>query len=218
VKSDTNILALDTAFGEISACIHTAEGSFLSAVGTEHGKTRSTSIVPLLDGLLDRAGITWNQLDLMALGAGPGSFTGLRIAAATLAGINSGMKLPILHLSSLAITARQADITDPLWVLEDARAGEAFVGLYHAGLAKGEDRCLRWDEVTVELESGAFVCHNEPPVALDGWQRLPLTIPRSKALLAEALAEMDRVEESQLLHYPEPVYLQRSQAEKNIYG
>lgn len=215
---DTNILALDTAFGEISACIHTAEGSFLSSAVTEQGKTRSTSIVPMLDGLLNRAGLAWNQLDLMALGAGPGSFTGLRIAAATLAGINSGMKLPILHLSSLAITARQADISDPLWVLEDARAGEAFVGLYHAGLARGEDRCLRWDEVTAEFESGLFLCHNEPPVTLDGWQRLPLTIPRSKALLAEALAEMERVEQSQLLHYPAPVYLQRSQAEKNIYG
>jgi len=218
VKSDTNILALDTAFGEISACIHTAEGSFMSVAATEQGKTRSTSIVPMLEGLLHQAGLAWNQLDLMALGAGPGSFTGLRIAAATLAGINSGMKLPIMHLSSLAITARQADISDPLWVLEDARAGEAFVGLYHVGLAKEEDRCIRWDEVTAELESGLFVCHNEPPVTLDGWQRLPLMIPRSNALLAEALAEVGRVEESQLLHYPEPVYLQRSQAEKNIYG
>ncbi|ATX78499.1 tRNA threonylcarbamoyladenosine biosynthesis protein TsaB [Mariprofundus aestuarium] len=213
-----NILALDTAFGEISACIHTAEGSFLSAAATEHGKTRSTSIVPMLNGLLNRAGLTWNQLDLMALGAGPGSFTGLRIAAATLAGINSGMKLPILHLSSLAITARQADVSDPLWVLEDARAGEAFAGLYQEDLVVGEDRCLRWDEVIAELEPGLFACHNEPPVTLAGWQRMPLTMTRSEALLAAALAELERADLPTLPCYPEPVYLQRSQAEKNIYG
>lgn len=218
MKSDLHILALDTAFGEISACMHTADGGFLTAATPEQGKTRSTSIVPLLAELLEQAGLTWKQLDLLALGAGPGAFTGLRIAAATLAGINSGLNLPMLHLSSLAITARQCDSSEAIWVLEDARAGEAFVGCYQNGLPRCDDRCLTWHEV-LEMQPGSFICHNEPPVALAGWSEQPLTISRSQALLTTTLAELDILDSITLLpRYPAPVYLQRSQAEKNLHG
>ncbi|NWF37425.1 tRNA (adenosine(37)-N6)-threonylcarbamoyltransferase complex dimerization subunit type 1 TsaB [Mariprofundus sp. KV] len=218
MKSDLHILALDTAFGEISACMHTADGAFLTAATPEQGKTRSTAIVPLLAELLQQAGLTWNQLDLLALGAGPGAFTGLRIAAATLAGINSGLNLPMLHLSSLAITARQCDSSEAIWVLEDARAGEAFVGCYQNGSPRCADQCLTWHEV-MAMQAGLFVCHNDVPVALDGWSRLPLTVSRSQALLTATLAELDALASiSQLPRYPAPVYLQRSQAEKNLHG
>jgi len=218
VKPDLNILALDTAFGEISACIYSADGTFLTAATAEQGKTRSTTIVPILAELLAQADLSWNQLDLLALGAGPGAFTGLRIAAATLAGINSGMKLPMLHLSSLAITARQSDSSEPIWVLEDARAGEAFVGHYQSGLAQSEDRCLSWDEV-LAMVPAIFVCHNRPPVELNGWSELPLALSRSEALLATTQAELESLASmAQLPRYPAPVYLQRSQAEKNLDG
>ena len=96
--------------------------------------------------------------------------------------------------------------------------GEAFVGYYHAGLSNRADACLSWDEV-LEIEPGYFVCHNEPPVELQGWQRQELTINRSQALLATALAELEGLESpAQLPHSPAPIYLQRSQAEKNIDG
>jgi len=189
VKSDLHILALDTAFGEISACMHTADGGFLTAATPEQGKTRSTSIVPLLAELLEQAGLTWKQLDLLAL-----------------------------HLSSLAITARQCDSSEAIWVLEDARAGEAFVGCYQNGLPRCDDRCLTWHEV-LEMQPGSFICHNEPPVALAGWSEQPLTISRSQALLTTTLAELDILDSITLLpRYPAPVYLQRSQAEKNLHG
>jgi len=218
VNSDLNILALDTAFGEIAACVHTPEADFFSATVHSQGKTRSTTIVPLLAELLDKANLSWQQLDLLALGAGPGAFTGLRIAAATLAGINSGLNLPMLHLSSLAITARQCESGDPLWVLEDARAGEAFVGCYQGGVATAEDECLLWQEVQA-IEPGTFVCHNEIPVELSGWSQQSLMIDRSKALLSATLAALDQLASIELLpHYPTPVYLQRSQAEKNLHG
>ncbi len=213
----TNILALDTAFGEIAAAVHTASGDFLTTETTKHGKTRSVSIVPVLDDLLAQAGLNWSQLDLLALGAGPGSFTGLRIAAATLAGINSGMKLPILHLSSLAITARQADCDGPIWVLEDARAGEVFAGRYQAGDAVEADCCLGWEEAD-QTHPESYVCHSEPPIDLKGWQRLPLAVDRSAALLTATLAMAESANVKQQPCYPDPTYLQRSQAERSAYG
>lgn len=213
-----NILALDTAFGEVSAAVRSAKGDFFSTACSEKGKTRSTMIVPLLDQLLTQAELEWSELNLLALGAGPGAFTGLRIGAATLAGINSGLKLPILHLSSLSITAVQSQSSASVWVLEDARAGEVFVGHYLHGKVLSDDRCLRWSEVENDIEAGVFVCHNEPPAELIGWSRKGVAIGRSEALLQAVLTELESVELSDLPQFPEPVYLQRSQAEKNIYG
>jgi len=218
VIEEKNILSLDTAFGEISASLLKGGEPFLTrADRSANGKTRSTTIVPMLAELLDQAELQWDELDILALGAGPGAFTGLRIAAATLAGINSGLKLPILHLSSLAITARQAATSKPLWVIEDARAGEAFVGCYEAGESVHDDCCISWQEAT-QIEAGLFASHNEPAAELTEWQRLPLLIERSAALFAETEYALEECNISKLPIYPEPVYLQRSQAEKNIHG
>ncbi|PJA31584.1 MAG: tRNA (adenosine(37)-N6)-threonylcarbamoyltransferase complex dimerization subunit type 1 TsaB [Zetaproteobacteria bacterium CG_4_9_14_3_um_filter_53_7] len=217
MNDSLNILALDTAFGEISAAVLCNGEPFLSRPNhSDHGKTRSTTIVPILADLLAQAGLSWEKLDLLALGAGPGAFTGLRIAAATLAGINSEMKLPILHLSSLAITARQAITSEPLWVIEDARAGEAFAGRYAAGQSLSADRCISWQDVAA-FESSRFVCHNDPAIDMQAWKRLELLIPRSAALLSEAEQVLSDSVIKQLPVYPDPVYLQRSQAEKNLH-
>ncbi|MFQ5518840.1 MAG: tRNA (adenosine(37)-N6)-threonylcarbamoyltransferase complex dimerization subunit type 1 TsaB [Mariprofundus sp.] len=213
-----NILALDTAFGEISAAVLKDGEPFLTRLeNSGGGKTRSTTIVPVLSALLEQAGLTWDDLDMLVLGAGPGAFTGLRIAAATLAGLNSGLKLPILHLSSLAITARQAMTSDQLWVIEDARAGEAFIGCYQAGEQIHEDRCVSWQEV-MEMRSGQFISHNEPAVEMQGWKRAPITVIRSAALLSATEAALANTKPDPLPVYPEPVYLQRSQAERNAHG
>jgi len=214
-----SILALDTAYGEISACILSEEKACLSTASTypEH-KTRSTRIVPVLDELLRQAGLVWSDLDALAFGHGPGSFTGLRIAAATLAGINSGLKLPILHISSLAITARQADSPDPIRVIEDARAGEAFVGYYHGGNPLQEDVCLPWEAVKA-LVASDFICLNKAPFSLPEWQQKPLHLNRSEALAGTVEAAMANTANWLALpHFPSPVYLQISQAERNAHS
>ncbi len=220
-----NILALDTACGAIAACLLSGGRTFETesdgsenASPLDNGKSRSTVIVPILSGLLDEAGLGWDELELLALGAGPGSFTGLRIGAATLAGMNAGLKLPILHLSSLAITARQCHYEGPLHVLEDARAGELFYGCYDDGVAVEEDCCLQWSELG-KVEAGAFCAHAEPPVALQGWQRIRLEKSRSRALAEVTKTACANLSGPDALHrYPHPAYLQLSQAERNANG
>jgi tRNA threonylcarbamoyl adenosine modification protein YeaZ len=219
VNDSLSILALDTAYGEISACVLSAEKTFLSIPAAKpENKTRSIKIVPILDELLRQAGLVWSELDALAFSHGPGSFTGLRIAAATLAGINAGLKLPILHISSLAITAAQTDSSEPIWVIEDARAGEAFIGHYYGDKSTQEDACLTWEEVTASPAEN-FVCLNEVPKALSQWQQRPLQLDRSEALARTVRAAMSSTEDwSALPHFPSPVYLQISQAERNAHG
>lgn len=219
MSGSPSILALDTAYGEISACILTEDTVNLSAAANNReSKTRSTMIMPLLDDLLRQAGLTWVDLDALAFGCGPGSFTGLRIAAATLAGINAGLKLPVLHVSSLAVTAQQADSPDPIRVVEDARAGEAFVGYYHGGKSMQADICLTWEEVTA-LPEADFVYLNEIPHPLPGCQQQPLQLKRSEALARTVRTAMASIADwSALPRVPSPVYLQASQAERNAHG
>jgi len=212
------ILALDTACGAIAACvIHNGRCFESQPYAGSGGKTRSTRIIPMLAALLEQAELSWQQLDVLALGAGPGSFTGIRIAAATLAGINAGLHLPVVHLSSLAITARQTGLTEPVRVLEDARAGEVFCGYYQQGTPLDADLCLSWAQIEAQ-EPARYCCHSEPAIELALWQRAALIQPRSRALALEAQAACALVEDWPAVpRYPAPVYLQLSQAERNAH-
>ncbi|HKI62676.1 MAG TPA: tRNA (adenosine(37)-N6)-threonylcarbamoyltransferase complex dimerization subunit type 1 TsaB [Mariprofundaceae bacterium] len=211
----TNILALDTACSQVAACLLAGQRAFYIYAGG--GLPRSVSLAPSLAELLHQAGLGWQDIDAFALGRGPGSFTGIRIGAATIAGLNSGLKRPLLHLSSLAISAMQADTDAAVHVLEDARAGEAFMACYKSGDALSADCCLRWDDVA-DMPPASFVSHADPAVPLPGWQRLPLTLSRDEALALALRHAASRVPDWQALpRYPEPVYLQPSQAERNAH-
>jgi len=127
------------------------------------------------------------------------------------------LQLPVVHLSSLAITARQADIPEMLWVLEDARAGELFYGRYQQGDALDADCCLHWSQLGTN-QPGLFCCINEPPVRLAGWTRVQLTMSRSQALAFEAQSVCGRITDwHRVPVYPSPNYLQVSQAERNAH-
>jgi len=207
------VLALDAAVGRSFGCLLLADGRRL--VDESQGdRAHSQTLMPMLEGLLEQAGIGWSDLKLLALGIGPGSFTGLRIAAASMAGINASLQLPVLSFSSLAVTALQADCEDELYVLEDARAGEVFVGRYRGATALLEERCRRWDAIA-ELEPSIYTSAAVPPVELAGWQRFEPALHRGEAM-GMAVQEAMRTMPDDLPRYVEPAYLQISQAEKNL--
>ncbi len=167
----------------------------------------------MLEGLLNRADINWKELNMLALGVGPGSFTGLRIAAAALAGINASLRLPVLPLSSLAITAVQAGCQEPLYVLEDARAGEVFVGRYRGASAMQNDRCISWDELYATGPCD-YTSVATPPATLAGWHRFEPALHRGEAMTIAVREMMERETLSNLPKYVQPAYLQISQAER----
>jgi len=208
------ILALDVATSTACACLINAEGKVFTAKANE-GKQHSNTVLPLLQDVLNQAGLTWADLKMLALGQGPGSFTGLRIASAMLAGINASFKLPIWGLSSLAITAMQSQSSEPIWVLEDARSGEVFIACYQHGECLHDDACKAWSDLQA-IPAGLFVAQQEPAMALPDWQRLSLTVERgyAMAMLIQTLSE--NTDHSVHTAWIQPVYLQLSQAEKNV--
>lgn len=89
----------------------------------------SSLLLPMVDELLRETGLTLRQLDGIGYGAGPGSFTGLRIACAVTQGLAFGADLPVVGVSTLESIAEQTGADHVLTVL-DARMAEVYWAAY----------------------------------------------------------------------------------------
>jgi tRNA threonylcarbamoyladenosine biosynthesis protein TsaB len=94
---------------------------------------QSQMILPMIDELLKSKNIALNQLDALAFGCGPGSFTGVRIATSVTQGLAYALNLPVIPISSLAAlaqTAYQEKGYKKLLVAVDARIQEVYWAAY----------------------------------------------------------------------------------------
>lgn len=87
-------------------------------------------VLPWSDDLLAEAGLKKSQLDAIAVGIGPGAFTGVRLAVSLAQGLALGLDIPVLGVSTLACIAQACAHDGPIAVLMDARMGECYVGFY----------------------------------------------------------------------------------------
>ena len=131
------LLALDTASGLCSAALYMDGEVMLRETPTTREHARL--VLPMVQSLLAEAGIALSALDAIAFGRGPGSFTGLRIAASVTQGLAFGAGLPVLPVSDLRALAQQVAVLapagTPLLACMDARMHELYWALYEAPLA-----------------------------------------------------------------------------------
>ena len=138
------------------------EGDILSLeerAGTRHGEL----VLPMLERLAAAAGITVAGLDAIAFGAGPGSFTGLRIACGVAQGFAFARGLPVVGVSSLEAMAEESGAARVVACL-DARMRE----VYYAAIEKSDGRwrelipaqCVSPAAVTVPPGDGWIGCGN----------------------------------------------------------
>ena len=88
-------------------------------------KGQAERLIPLLEEVLAEAGIGWADLKALAVGTGPGNFTGVRIAVAAARGLALGLNIPAIGVTRLEALAH--GLPGPLTVVEDARRGEVYV-------------------------------------------------------------------------------------------
>ncbi|MDV2856966.1 tRNA (adenosine(37)-N6)-threonylcarbamoyltransferase complex dimerization subunit type 1 TsaB [Oceanimonas sp. CAM02] len=123
------LMAIDTATEACSAALW-YEGDILSRYEVAP-RGHTELILPMVQSLLDEAGITLSRLDGLAFGRGPGSFTGVRITLGVAQGLAFGAGLPLLGVSNLQALAqgahRYTGCTTALSAI-DARMGEVYVG------------------------------------------------------------------------------------------
>lgn len=150
------ILALDTSTDYCSVALW-RDGE-VDARDAPAGQRQSELLLPMVDGLLCHHGLRMKDLDGIAFGQGPGSFTGLRIACGVTQGLAFGAGLPVVGVSTLLALAEAARAERAVCCL-DARMGE----IYHAAYARVEGR---WDTV-----HGPSLCSPEeaPLLPPDAW-------------------------------------------------
>ncbi len=124
-----NLLAFDTSTQWCSAALW-LDGRVLVRE-EDAGQRHSDLILPMIDSLLSESGIALGALDAIAFGAGPGSFTGIRIACGVAQGLAFGADLPVVPVCTLEALAQKSGATLALAAL-DARIGE----IYHACYAR----------------------------------------------------------------------------------
>lgn len=89
-------------------------------------------ILPMIESVLDEAGLSRRELDAVAVGRGPGAFTGVRLGVSVAQGLALGLDIPVVPVSSLAALAQDASARagETILALIDARMGEIYAGSF----------------------------------------------------------------------------------------
>ena len=148
-----NLLALDTSSEFLSLALQIGDKTYVHYQYA--GQAASQLVLPQIQALMDSANIKLTDLDGIAFGAGPGAFTGVRVACGVAQGLGFGANLPVVGVNTLLALA-QASGEDKVIACLDARMGE----IYHAAFVRENGE---WIEL-----SKTIVCKPEAAPVLDG--------------------------------------------------
>lgn len=182
-------LAVETATDFPSlALVHGSQVAVRAAAGLQ---TPSRAIYSWLQELLEETGTRLDQLDCLAFGAGPGSFTGVRVAAALVQALGFARELPVVPVSTLAALAMagfRASEERPVACCLDARMGQVYFAVYAPDAEQGvralqNDALLQPEEVSCAGMSSFFA-------AGPGWLAYPELRDRCADMLTGLDAEL----------------------------
>ena len=124
------ILAIESS-GLTAGCAYLEDGIIKSEYYINNRLTHSRTLLPMIEDMSKLSGITLSELSAVAVSAGPGSFTGLRIGAATAKGLTLAFDIPIVKVSSLkGLAALIPSDNTLICPIMDARRGEVYCAAY----------------------------------------------------------------------------------------
>ncbi len=201
------LLAFDTATPHVAVALHDGEDVVVELTA-ERAMKHAEQLAPLIEQALTEAGIVRQDLTAIAVGVGPGPFTGLRVGLVTARTLGYVLEIPVYGVCSLdvlAVEAAAAGMPGEFVVATDARRKEVYLASYDEqgarldGPVVGKPADLATATTVVgpggDLYPEAFPHRSGPAAPSAGW-------------LARAVAE----ELAELLD-PEPLYLRRPDAE-----
>lgn len=224
------ILAIE-ASGPVASAALTDDNILRAEFTLNYKMTHSQTIMPLINEIKEYLELDLDTIDYIACSAGPGSFTGLRIGAATAKGIAMGIKKPIVPVSALKALAYNVYMTNALICpIVDARRRQVYTALYkwEDGILKTlKDDCIEIiDDVVEELLNydlpiifvgdGVFI-YEQMLRKYENFNISPAHCNMHRAasvavLGAELVKEGKAIDGSQFT----PVYLRKSQAEREL--
>jgi tRNA threonylcarbamoyladenosine biosynthesis protein TsaB len=220
----TKILALDASTDACSVALY--RNGVTSHIFELAAKSHTQRLLPMVDEILRAADCTLQELDAIAYGRGPGSFTGLRICMGVVQGLAFGANLPVIPVSTLQIMAQgfvteDPNISSPLLVALDARMDEIYWGLFTADkipLALSAEFVMKPAQV---CEQSIIETLNKQFIAIGpGWHYADLqniiperviqnTYPNAQHMLPLALDAFQKGQTQSILE-AQPVYLRDS--------
>lgn len=224
------LLALDSS-GLVASVAIVTEEAMLAEYTVNYKKTHSQTLLPMLEEIVKMVDMELSEIDAIAVAAGPGSFTGLRIGSATAKGLGLALKKPIIPVPTLDGLAYNLYGTNKvICPLMDARRNQVYTGLYEFN--KEEFQIVKKQNVvTVEeiidtinqrgkevifLGDGTAVYKDiiQEKIKVD-YQFAPVHLNRQRAGAVGALAiQLYQKKQIETAEQHEPVYLRLSQAER----
>lgn len=168
-----NLLALETSTHHLSVALLMGDACLTRSEFLANGG--SDRLLPWVQSLLSEGGISLKQLDGIAFGAGPGAFTGLRLACGVTQGLAFGADLPVAGICTLEAVAFNAG-ADRVFACLDARMNEVYVAAY-VREAQAEFRCVVQPAVT--SPEGVLAPEGKWQFAGDGFAAYAATLQNS---------------------------------------
>jgi tRNA threonylcarbamoyladenosine biosynthesis protein TsaB len=135
-----NVLGIDTSTPASAACVQRADGELVEVEPVPERLVErpghAAELMPAVADCMERSGLAWSELDAIAVGIGPGPFTGLRIGVTTARALaqSTGASLrPVSSLAALAAGAAGEPGATGVLAAIDARRGEVFAALHRDG-------------------------------------------------------------------------------------
>lgn len=224
------ILGVDSS-GMVASVALVQDGITIAEYSVNYRKTHSQTLLPMLDEIVRMTEQKLEELDAIAVAAGPGSFTGLRIGAATVKGLGMALEKPIVAVPTCHALAYNMWGTDKLVCpIMDARRNQVYTGIY--SYEAGEQRVLHEQDAMDIRELIDILNGMERPVVFlgdgvpvfkkqieesvrQGFSFAPAHMNRQRAAAVAALGECyfsQGICEDADSH--KPIYLRKSQAER----
>jgi tRNA threonylcarbamoyladenosine biosynthesis protein TsaB len=170
------VVGFDTSMPATTACVIVEGGEPVCSPVPDAARLKappehSAELLPMLAELLERAGSDWDAVRAIAVGVGPGTFTGLRIGVATARGLAQGLGVPLHPVSSLeALAAGLVPEVEPgraLLPLIDAKRRQVFASLYRAATPLERE----WGPLALDAEDLLARVRQVtgPPLATGDW-------------------------------------------------
>ena len=221
------ILAVESS-AKAASCAVLADGELLASAWQAAGLTHSRTLLPMVEGMLKNSELTMEAMDAVAVAAGPGSFTGLRIGIAAVKGLAWAAEKPCIPVSTLeAMACPLAHLEGSIVCAMDARRQQIYNAAFLAdsGALKRlrEDRALSLEEAAADLAGldgpmtivgdGAQMCFEFFTARGIDCRLAPVHL-RLQSAAGVALAAWRRRTETVSAQELTPVYLRLSQAER----
>ena len=221
------ILALESTAIAASVAL-TRDGVLLAESTVNRGNTHSETLLPMVEAIMDRLDLHISDVDVFAVSAGPGSFTGVRIGVSTVKGLAFGSGKPCVGVSSLESLAENLSVIPNALIcpVMNARRNQVYTALFRNG-ETGLTHLLPDTAIAVEELETALAAYEEPVFFVgDGYDlvvgqirhtfrpvpvRLRLQSAASVAKVAERAYQSGVFTTDAALT---PVYLRPSQAER----